>query len=166
MIHSLLLGNTFYWHHGSLRFTNPKSETSFIVTPACKPVPPAASFILPLSEATCQTHKPPLWCSILILLVCSLRSSTTPFSNGGKTLRGFRKISRDFEKSTKELIYQTLKSGSKLRQTWIRQSIKYQQAAKKKAGSHCQPKQQWDDTPIRQQCTKPWKDKVKSDLST
>lgn len=50
---------------------------------------PAASFFSPLSEATCQSHKPPLWCGFLILapfLTCSLRSCTALHSalNGGK----------------------------------------------------------------------------------
>lgn len=94
---------------------------------------PAASFFSPLSEATCQSHKPPLWCGFLILapfLTCSLRSSTNATSFGfewRKTSRDLRKTSRDLKfkkkkkKSTKEWNLSNassqiliLKSGSKL----------------------------------------------------
>lgn len=48
----LMLGNVFYWQHASVRFTNPKSETRAIATPACKHVP----LLCPLSCHWARPH--------------------------------------------------------------------------------------------------------------
>lgn len=83
---------------------------------------PAASFISPLSKATCHTHKPSLWCSILILLVCSFRSSTSGvFRMVEKPQEAFAKYQETLKRKHKgtDLSFASskisiLKSGSKL----------------------------------------------------
>lgn len=126
---------------------------------------PTASFISPLSEATCHTHKPPLWCRILILLVCTLRSSTNILFE--------RKISRDFEKSTKELTFQTLPLRSS--QSWSldwsyirhgfasQSSISRQQRKRQEATANLNSNEKTRQH--AQQCMKTRREKVKSDLS-
>lgn len=139
----LLLGNLFYWHHGSLRFTNPKSETSFIVTPAWKHVSP----LPPLSRRWAKPHA----------TLTNLLQHFDPSCSHTQKLHKhrFRKenIKRlwkkhkgtDFSNASCQ-IFSILKSGLKLHKT-SQSSISRQQRKRQEATANL--KKRWEDSPTR-----------------